>query len=51
MFWYLFIATAPVWVGVAVQSVTKRFIGTHNSTKKTYIFLCSLVVFLMICMH
>ena len=48
MFWYLFLATSPIWLMFIIETCYKKPIDSDKSVKKIYVFFCGLVLFIFI---
>lgn len=51
MFWYLFFATVPVVVSLAVSFGYKKSIKTNDKAKRTFLIWCSIFMFLIIALR
>lgn len=51
MFWYLFFATVPVIVSLAVSFGYKKSIKIDDKTKRTFLLWCGIVMFLIIALR
>ena len=51
MFWYLFLAASPIVLMPIVSSYYNTPIDSNNKAKKTYLFWCGLILFLMIALR
>ena len=48
MFWYLFFATVPIWVSLAVSFSHKKSIKLNDKAKRNFLLWCGLFMFVII---